>query len=184
MTKQELNAYIKYEVLSGKAISGLKKWKNLWFEKHLNPGHAAVYMLRKMQYYASQKGKLSSYRARYYHVRLVKDFGMCVSPNVKIGMGLHFPHPTGIVLGDATVIGENCSIYQNVTVGGARIGDAKKGNQPTVGNNVTLFSGSMVLGAVNVADNTVLAANSVLLKNADISGIYVGSPARKVESKN
>ena len=153
-----------------------------FINKHLKPSLRAVYLIRKMQYHSSQKGRFNRYLADLTHLKLVKEFGMCISPTVEIGIGLKITHPTGIVLGSATVIGENCSIYQNVTVGGARIGDAKNHNQPHSGNNVILFLGSMVLGAVKVVDGCILAANSVLLSDALTQGVYVGSPAQKVSS--
>lgn len=178
MTKSEYKNLVDYEVLKSDhyRVRGICLFKEIM----LNPSRAAVYYVRKMQYYAGKTGYINSLIVKLLHVKLNKHFGMCISPDVKIGKGLHFPHPTGIVLGSASVIGENCSIYQNVTVGGARIGDAKSNNQPLIGDDVILFSGSMVLGSVKVADRVTLGANSVLLHDADRSGIYVGSPARRI----
>lgn len=81
------------------------------------------------------------------------------------------------------IIGKNCSIYQNVTIGGANIGDAAKKQQPHIGDECTFFAGSMVLGNIFVSSNCVVGANSVLLEDAS-SGVYVGSPARLVHALN
>ena len=64
---------------------------------------------------------------------------------------------------------------------GGRTGDVKKHNQPTIGDNVTIFAGAMGLGKLHVNDNSIIAANSVLLKDTEGSGVYAGSPARKVK---
>lgn len=106
---------------------------------------------------------------------------MHISPYAQIGTGLHIPHPTSIVIGAKTVIGENFTIYQNTTIGGARTGDVKKGNQPKIGNNVTVFAGAMILGKVNVGDNVIIGANSVLLSDAEENGVYSGTPAKRVK---
>ena len=114
-------------------------------------------------------------------MKLVTKFGMHISPLAQIGIGIHLPHPTGIVIGNSVVIGDHCSIYQGCTIGGARVGDVKKCNQPVVGDNCILFSGSMILGAIHVADGCTVAANSVLLNSVDETGVYAGSPAKKVK---
>lgn len=134
-----------------------------------------------MQYNGSIPGKIHSYVTQRLHMKLATKFGIHISPNAKIGVGIHLPHPTSIVIGNSVVIGKRCSIYQGCTIGGARTGDAKKGNQPVIGDNCVLFSGSMILGNIHVADNCIIAANSVLLQDAYESGIYAGSPARKVK---
>lgn len=128
-------------------------------------------------------GKINQYLSQIYHIRLVKDFACYVSPTAQIDLGLHLPHPTGIVIGAAVIIGKNCSIYQNVTIGGANIGDAAKKQQPHIGDECTFFAGSMVLGNIFVSSNCVVGANSVLLEDAS-SGVYVGSPARLVHALN
>ena len=145
---------------------------------NLEPSCRAIYYIRKMQYY-SKRSWIFRLLSRYYYAKLVREFGICIGANAEIGIGLHIPHPTSIVIGGSVKIGKNFSIYQNCTVGGARTGDVKKGNQPTIGDNVTLFSGSMILGHITVANNVTIGANSVLLKDALEEGVYVGTPAKR-----
>lgn len=181
MTKKEYKELLETEVFTSKSGNIFKKIFYRFTDLYLNPSHHAIYLIRKMQYVASQKGKLSFYRALWMQKRLLQKYSMHVSPFCKIGKGLHLPHPVGIVIGSSVVIGENCSVYQNVTLGGARTGDVKKKNQPTIANNCTIFSGAMVLGGVNVHEHCIIAANSVILKDTESPGVYAGSPAKKVK---
>lgn len=182
MTKEEYKNYINVEILRCSDKSVLSREINLMRRIMLNPSCCAIYYIRKMQYYAGRSGKLSKFLAQRYHIKLVKEFGICIGLKAEIGIGVHLPHPTSIVIGNQSVIGKNCSIYQNSTIGGARVGDVLVGNQPTIGNNVTIFAGSMVLGHITVADNVVIAANSVLLGDAKEKGVYAGNPARLMRS--
>lgn len=134
-----------------------------------------------MQYYASCNNIYKKFRTRQLINKLIRRYGIHISPYAQIGVGLHIPHPTSIVIGAKTIIGNNFTIYQNTTIGGARTGDVKKGNQPKIGNNVTVFAGAMILGKVNVGDNVIIGANSVLLSDAEENGVYSGTPAKRVK---
>ena len=178
MTKQDFRRYIEVEILKCSSASKLSRIIKIFKLVHLNPSCCAIYYLRKLQYHVGKKNKISRFFAYRYHIKLIKEFGMHIAFDSEIGLGLHIPHPTSIVIGNNSIIGENCSIYQNCTIGGARVGDVRKGNQPTIGNNVIVFAGSMILGHVKVADNVVIGANSVLLEDAVEQGVYIGSPAK------
>ena len=104
-----------------------------------------------------------------------------MNPDVELGVGLKLPHPTGIVIASKS-IGNHVTIYQQVTIGSARIGDylAKGGaKQPVIGNDVVLFSGSKIIGEITVADGSCIGANAVLTKSTSNDTTYVGVPARK-----
>ena len=178
-----------YKCIDAEILRFLPKLKLPRFIKllliiNLEPSCRAIYYIRKMQYYSKSKFFIFRLLSRLYNVKLVREFGICIGADSQIGIGLHIPHPTSIVIGGSVKIGKNFSIYQNCTVGGARTGDVKKGNQPTIGDNVTLFSGSMILGRITVADNITIGANSVLLKDALSEGVYVGNPAKRQERRN
>lgn len=181
MTRKEYYMLLEKEVYTTKSKSFYRRLINRFCDLYLNPSHHAVYLIRKMQYTASQKGRLAHYRALWMQKRLLQKYGMHISPYCKIGEGFHLPHPLCIVIGTHVVIGSNCSVYQGVTLGGGRIGDVKKGNQPTIGNNVTIFTGAMILGRIIVDDDTIIAANSVVLKSTEGSGTYAGTPAKKIK---
>ena len=148
------------------------------YNKYLNPVTNSVYLYRKMVYLHGKKNWWSKIRAALLRRKLAWRYGILASPDAVIGKGLRFVHPTSIIIGACVVAGENLSLYQNTTIGGARTGDVNKGNQPHIGNNVTLFANSLILGRVDVGDDVIVGANSLLLTSAPDHSICVGSPAK------
>jgi serine O-acetyltransferase len=98
---------------------------------------------------------------------LIKKYGLFISPKAVIGLGLSLPHPNGIIIGEAVKIGNNCKIFQQVTIGSLRPGDYKKGKQPKLGDNIWLFAGSKIIGDIILEDDICVGANSVLLTNTE-----------------
>ncbi len=88
-----------------------------------------------------------------------------------IGEGLKLPHPMGIVIGEGVTIGENVSIYQNVTIG------RKYENideYPIIGNNVTIYANSIILGKVKIGDGAVIGCNSIVFRNVKQNEVVKG----------
>lgn len=110
--------------------------------------------------------------------KLTTKYGSFIGSKVNIGAGVKFPHPNGIIIGESTIIGKNCTIYQQVTFGGKNIGDAQTGSYPVVGNNVIIFSGAKLIGDIVIGDNVIIGANSVVNKNFPSNVIIGGVPAR------
>jgi len=108
--------------------------------------------------------------------------GIEIHPGAKIGKGLFIDHGMGIVIGETAEIGDNCTLYQNVTLGGT--GKEKGKRHPTVGNNVLIGSGAKVLGPFSVGDNSKIAANAVVLSEVPENSTCVGVPARIVRINN
>ncbi len=110
--------------------------------------------------------------------------GVEIHPGAIIGTGLFIDHGSGVVIGETTVIGNNCTLYQGVTLGGT--GKEKGKRHPTLGNNVMVGSGAKVLGPFTVGDNAKIAANAVVLCEIPPNSTAVGIPARILEktSKN
>ena len=84
-----------------------------------------------------------------------------------------------MVIGETAEVGDNCTIYQGVTLGG--VGTKKGKRHPTLGNNVMVGAGAKILGAFEVGDNCSIAANAVLLKPLEDNVTAVGIPARPVK---
>ena len=105
--------------------------------------------------------------------------GIEIHPGAKIGKRLFIDHGMGIVIGETTVVGDNCTIYQGVTLGG--VGTKKGKRHPTIGNNVLIGAGAKILGAFEVGDNCQIAANAVLLKPLEENSTAAGIPARQVK---
>ena len=105
--------------------------------------------------------------------------GIDIHPGATIGPRFYIDHGTGIVIGETTVVGDNCTIYQGVTLGG--VGTKKGKRHPTIGNNVLIGAGAKILGAFEVGDNCQIAANAVLLKPLEENSTAAGIPARQVK---
>ena len=104
--------------------------------------------------------------------------GIEIHPGATIGKGLVIDHGMGIVIGETTEIGDNCTLYQGVTLGGTGKDIGKR--HPTIGNNVLVGAGAKVLGPIVIEDNSKVAANAVVLKNIEQNSTAVGIPAKVV----
>ncbi len=102
--------------------------------------------------------------------------GIEIHPGATIGKGLVIDHGTGVVIGETAEIGDNCTLYQGVTLGGTGKDLGKR--HPTLGNNVLVGAGAKVLGPIIIEDNSKIAANAVVLKDIPESSTAVGIPAR------
>ena len=102
--------------------------------------------------------------------------GIEIHPGATIGRGLVIDHGTGVVIGETTEIGDNCTIYQGVTLGGTGKDVGKR--HPTLGDNVLVGAGAKVLGPIVIDSNSKIAANAVVLKDIPENSTAVGIPAR------
>ncbi|MBE6543420.1 MAG: serine acetyltransferase, partial [Ruminococcaceae bacterium] len=96
--------------------------------------------------------------------------------------GLFIDHGSGVVIGETTIIGDNCTIYQGVTLGGTGKQTGKR--HPTLGNGVMVGAGAKVLGPVIIGNNSKIAAGAVVLSNIPENSTAVGIPARVVKQNN
>ena len=104
--------------------------------------------------------------------------GIEIHPGAQIGRRLVIDHGAGIVIGETTQIGDDCLLYQGVTLGGTGKDVGKR--HPTLGNNVMVGSGAKILGPFKVGDNARIAANSVVLHEVPPDSTVVGVPGRVV----
>ncbi len=105
--------------------------------------------------------------------------GIEIHPGAKIGKGLMIDHGMGVVIGETAEIGDHCTLYQGVTLGGTGKDVGKR--HPTLGNNVMVGAGAKVLGPFRIGDNTKIAANAVVLEEIPNQCTAVGIPARVVK---
>jgi serine O-acetyltransferase len=101
-----------------------------------------------------------------------------IHPAAKIGDGVFIDHGSGIVIGETSEIGDGCTIYQGVTLGGTSLSHGKR--HPTLGRNVTVGVNSSVLGAIVIGDNAKIGGGSVVVKDVPANATVVGVPARIV----
>lgn len=107
--------------------------------------------------------------------------GVEIHPGAEIGRGLLIDHGSGVVIGETTVIGNDCTIYQGVTLGGTGKDVGKR--HPTIGNNVMIGAGAKVLGPFTVGDDVKIAAGAVVLDEIPPNCTAVGVPARIISRK-
>lgn len=141
----------------------------------LYPGFKAVRSHRKANWFFRHNMK---FIARFISQRSLRKTGIEIHPGATIGKGLFIDHGTGVVIGETAIIGDNCTIYQDVTLGGTGKHTGKR--HPSLGNNVLVGAGAKVLGPLKVGDNARIAAGAVVLKEVPVNTTAVGVPARIV----
>jgi len=104
--------------------------------------------------------------------------GIEIHPGARIGKGVFIDHGMGVVIGETAVVGNNCLLYQGVTLGGT--GKVHGKRHPTLEDNVVVGAGAKVLGAITVGANTRIGAGSVLLRNVAADSTVVGIPGRVI----
>ena len=105
-------------------------------------------------------------------------FGISISPRTQIGSGFYICHFGGIIINQSAVIGKNCNISHEVTVGRANRG-ARKGI-PVIGDNVYIGPGAKVIGNIRIGNNVAIGANSVVTKDVPNNGVVVGIPGKVI----
>lgn len=141
----------------------------------LYPGVKAIRMYRRAHKHYL-KGHF--FRARMISQRAARKTGIEIHPGAKIGKRLVIDHGTGTVIGETAEIGDDCLLYQGVTLGGTGKDVGKR--HPTLGNNVMVSAGAKVLGPFKIGDNSRVAAGAVVLEEVPPNSTVVGVPARVV----
>jgi serine O-acetyltransferase len=94
-----------------------------------------------------------------------------------------FPHPIGIIIGNNVKLGNNCTIYQNVTIGTKEIKNWKYAAYPKIGNNVIICANSVVFGDIEIGDNCIIGAGSIVKTSFKTNSIIAGNPAKLISKK-
>ncbi len=127
-------------------------------------------------------GKGHYFLARWVSQRAVRKTGIEIHPGARIGRGFFIDHGNGVIIGETTVIGDNVTLYQGVTLGGTGKEHGKR--HPTIGNNVMISAGAKVLGSFTIGDNSKIGAGSVVLEEVPPGSTVVGVPGRVVKRNN
>ena len=120
--------------------------------------------------------------ARWVSQRGVRKTGIEIHPGARIGKGFFIDHGNGVIIGETTVIGDNVTLYQGVTLGGTGKEHGKR--HPTIGDNVMISAGAKVLGSFTIGDNSKSGAGSVVLSEVPPCSTVVGVPGRVVKRGN
>lgn len=139
------------------------------------PGVQAMFWYRIARFFYIIKLKLIAELIMYI-VRCVLSIE--IHPGAKIGKRLFIDHGTGVVIGSTSIIGDDCTIYQGVTLGGT--GKERVKRHPTLGNNVMVGAGAKVLGNIVIGDNVKIGANTVVLHSIQSDQTVVGFKGKEV----
>lgn len=146
------------------------------WEVFLYPSFKAILMYRQA-HKLYENGHF--FWARWLSQKAVRKTGIEIHPGAKIGKGLFIDHGSGVIIGETTIIGDNCTLYQGVTLGGTGKEQGKR--HPTLGNNVMVSAGAKVLGSFTIGDNSKIGAGSVVLQEVPPNSTVVGVPGRVVK---
>ena len=122
------------------------------------------------------------FRARMISQRAARKTGIEIHPAAQIGKGLFIDHGHGVVIGETTIIGDNVTLYQGVTLGGS--GKEKGKRHPTLQDNVMVGAGAKVLGSFTIGENSKIGAGSVVLEEVPPNSVVVGVPGEIVKQDN
>ncbi|HJA81981.1 MAG TPA: serine O-acetyltransferase [Candidatus Mediterraneibacter intestinipullorum] len=120
--------------------------------------------------------------ARWISQRAVRKTGIEIHPGATIGKGLFIDHGSGVIIGETTIIGDNVTLYQGVTLGGT--GKEKGKRHPTLQDNVMVSAGAKILGSFTIGENSKIGAGSVVLEEVPPNCTVVGVPGRIVRMGN
>ena len=128
--------------------------------------------------FAAKQKKLINYSIGlliyWKYCRMERKYGISLDSNIKIGAGLKIVHSQGTFI-NCEKIGDGFTVYQNVTLGHGK--DVKR---PTIGNNVTVYTGAVVTGGIQIGDNVVIGCNSYVSKDVDADSFMAGLPAKRI----
>lgn len=150
--------------------------KSIWEVLICYPGLHAVFSHRIAHFLYKHKlflaARILSQVSRFFT-------GIEIHPGAVIGRRFFIDHGMGVVIGETSIIGDDVTLYQGVTLGGT--GKDKGKRHPTIGNNVTIGAGAKVLGPITIGENTKVGAGAVVLKSLLPNITAVGIPAQETK---
>ena len=120
--------------------------------------------------------------ARYISQKAARKTGIEIHPGATIGKGFFIDHGSGVIIGETTIIGDNVTLYQGVTLGGTGKETGKR--HPTIGDNVMISAGAKIIGSFTVGENSKIGAGSVVLEEVPPNCTVVGVPGHIVKRDN
>ena len=154
--------------------------RNTWEALTCYPGLHALVLHRRAHWFWHNGfkwlGRFTSHIGRFLT-------GIEIHPGAVIGQKVFFDHAMGVVIGETAEVGDGCTIYQGVTLGGTSLYKGTK-RHPTLGKNVVVSAGAKVLGGFTVGDNAKVGANAVVIKPVPEGATAVGIPARIIMPKS
>lgn len=161
--------------------SKIAEWQREKPTRFWDPGRRLLKSIRDYQKHGGRSGILSQIAAKWCVLRhrfWSVITGADIPLNCRIGGGLLIPHPNGVVIAPDAVLGPNCLVFQQVTIGtcGSRAGS------PIIGGHVDIGAGARVLGPVRIGNHAKIGANAVVLSDVPAGATAVGVPAKVLSS--
>ena len=163
--------------------SGVISTRVFWRHFLWTPGFRYVYMLRLYAYARTHRWASFGFR-QFVSVTLHRysiRYGISISPDTRIGSGFYIGHFGGIVVNTDVVIGNNCNLSQDVTLG--QINRGPKAGCPIIGDHVYIGPGAKIIGRILVGDHAAIGANAVVVDDVPSSTAVGGIPARVISDK-
>lgn len=157
-------------------------WRSALRSYWLDPAYSVRCRYRLMEFFRSRSHQfrwfaLLSARMRY---RLSLYCGVEMNNVIPAGWGLRFAHPHDIVIGRYAEIGSQVVLYNGVTLGAKKVGDADRDAYPKIGDRVVIFTGAKLIGNIVIGSDSIVGANAVVLESFPSGSIIAGVPAKLV----
>lgn len=130
-------------------------------------------VLTKVKHIVATKGLYSL----WLHWRLLRKYPIVFASGAHVGKNLRIPHYIGIVVGAGVTLGDDCTIYQNVTLG------QNRNEFPTVGDGVIIYAGAKIIGGVHIGSGAIIGANSVVVSDVPENAVVGGIPAKVIRMR-
>jgi serine O-acetyltransferase len=165
--------------------SGRSDLKSLLRYLLLSEGYKYSFYMRLCRYFAKAKWRVLARPLYIIFIIILRryqyKFGISIYPSVEIGSGLYIGHFGGIVVNDKCIIGKNCNISHDVTIGESYRGERQ--GVPKIGNNVFIGPGAKIFGGVQIGNNVAIGSNCVVTHDVPHNAVVVGSPAKVISFK-
>lgn len=173
---KSINQIIKSDLYRYGGLTGVKGFLKAW----MIPGFRYTYILRKIS-----NTKRYSIAWFYYKILLRKysiKYGIQIPSKTEIGKGFYIGHFGTIVINNKAIIGRNCNIAHNVTIGQTNRGERK--GTPIIVNNVWIGTGSVLVGKISIGNNVLIAPNSYVNIDVPDFSIVIGNPCKIIKKNN
>lgn len=135
-----------------------------------------IFWFRVAQHYRRSWNKFFYLISKYFYRKYKIQYGLWIPLNVKIGPGVEFPHSSSIVMDRGVVIGKNCKISHNTSIGR----HFRKKGSPKIGDNVIIGPNSIIYGRIVVGNNAVIGSLTLVNKDVPDNGVVVGVPGKLI----
>ncbi len=146
------------------------------------PGLHALWLHRFAHYFWKTEVSVFQWIGRFISVIARWLTGIEIHPGARLGRGVFIDHGMGVVIGETTEIGDHCTIYQGVTLGGTSLVKGSK-RHPTLASRVVVGAGAKVLGPFTVGEGAKIGSNAVVIKAVPAGATVIGIPARVVDEQ-